>query len=81
MGFSRQQYWSGLSFPPLVGLPDLGTEPTSPMSPALAAGFFTTRATERVPFTSAFLAYRDSHEYLTVLWENKTEAPLDLLPV
>ena len=39
MGFSRQEYWSGLPFPPLGGLPNAGTEPTPP---ALAGGFFTT---------------------------------------
>ena len=26
MGFSRQQYWSGLPFPPPGDLPDLGIE-------------------------------------------------------
>ena len=41
MGFSRQGYWSGLPFPPPRGLPDPGTEPTSPVSCALAGGFFT----------------------------------------
>ena len=35
VGFSRQEYWNGLPFPPPGGLPDLGIEPTSPMSPAL----------------------------------------------
>ena len=29
MGFSREEYWSGLSCPPLGGLPDPGIEPTS----------------------------------------------------
>ena len=29
MGFSRQEYWSGLPFPPPGDLPDLGIEPTS----------------------------------------------------
>ena len=42
MGFSRQEYWSGLPFPPLQDLPNPGIEPTSPASPALAGGFFTT---------------------------------------
>ena len=42
MGFSRQEYWSGLSFPPPGDLPDPGMEPTSLMCPALAGGFFTT---------------------------------------
>ena len=30
MGFSRQEYWSGLSFPSPGDLPDPGTEPGSP---------------------------------------------------
>ena len=30
MGFSRQEYWSGLSFPSPGDLPDLGIKPTSP---------------------------------------------------
>jgi len=37
MGFPRQEYWSGLPFPPPVNLPDLGIKPASP---ALAGGFF-----------------------------------------
>ena len=35
MGFSRQEYWSGLPFPSPGDLPDPGTEPASPVSPAL----------------------------------------------
>ena len=44
LGFSRQEYWSGLPSPPPGNLPDPGIDPTSPGSPALAlAGrFFTT---------------------------------------
>ena len=30
MGFSRQEYWSGLSFPSPGDLPDAGIEPKSP---------------------------------------------------
>ena len=30
MGFFRQEYWSGLPFPPLRDLPNPGIEPTSP---------------------------------------------------
>ena len=30
MGFSRQEYWSGLPFPPPGDLPDPGIEPRSP---------------------------------------------------
>ena len=45
MGFSRQEYWSGLPCPPPGDLPDPGIEPTSLLSPALAGMFFTTSAT------------------------------------
>ena len=39
MGFSRQEYWSGLPFPSPGDLPDPGIKP---LSPALAGRFFTT---------------------------------------
>ena len=39
MEFPRQEYWSGLPFPPPGGLPDPGTKP---VSPALAGGISTT---------------------------------------
>ena len=35
MGFSRQEYWSGLPFPSPGDPPNLGTEPVSLVSPAL----------------------------------------------
>ena len=37
MGFSRQEYWSGLQFPPPGDLSDPGMEPASP---ALAGEYF-----------------------------------------
>ena len=45
MGLSRQEYWSGLSFPPPGDLLNPGIEPVSLLSPILAGGFFTTSAT------------------------------------
>ena len=45
MRFSRQEYWSGLEFPPPGDLADPGIEPTSPASPGLAGGFLTTSTT------------------------------------
>jgi len=39
MGFSKQEYWSGLPFPSPEDLPEPGIEPASP---ALEGGFFTT---------------------------------------
>ena len=45
LGFSRQEYWSGLPCPPPGDLPDPGIEPSSLASPTLASRFFTTSAT------------------------------------
>ena len=42
MEFSRQEYWSGLSFPTPGDLPYPRIEPESLASPTLAGGFFTT---------------------------------------
>ena len=45
MGFSKQEYWSGLPCLPPGDLPSPGIEPTSITSPALAGKSFTTSAT------------------------------------
>jgi len=45
MGFSRQEYWSGLPCPPPWDLSYPGIKPKSLAFPALAGRFFTTRAT------------------------------------
>ena len=37
MGFSGQEYWSGLPYSPPGGLPNSGIEPMSPKAPALQA--------------------------------------------
>ena len=47
--FSRQEYWSGLPFPSLVDLPDLGIEPMSLISPSLGGRFSTSSATWKAP--------------------------------
>ena len=45
IGFSRQEYWSGLPCPSPGELPDPEMESASLTSPALAGRFFTTSAT------------------------------------
>ena len=54
MGFLRQEYWSGLPFPPPAESSNPGIEPESP---ALAAGFFTTeppgKPSATLPFNQA----------------------------
>ena len=51
MGFSRQEYWGGLSCPLPRDLPSPGIEPMSLTSPVLARGFFTTHSMSLCPFT------------------------------
>ena len=53
MGFFRQEYWSGLPFPPPGGLPNPGIEPASLVSPVLAGEFFTTEPPGK-PFQDLF---------------------------
>ena len=50
MGFSSQEYWSGLPYPPPGDLPDSWTEPASLMSPALAVGYFPLEPPGKFPF-------------------------------
>ena len=54
MGFSRQEYWSGLPFPALGDLPYPGMELTSLTSPALAGRFFTASTTWETGIIAAF---------------------------
>ena len=49
MGFSRQEYWSGLPCPPPGDLSDPGIVPKCLTFPALAGVFFTTSATWEAP--------------------------------
>ena len=49
MGFSRQEYWSGLPCPPAGDLPNPVTEPATPVSPTLTGRFFTTSTTWETP--------------------------------
>ena len=41
VGFSRQEHWSAMPFPPPGDLPNAGSEPVSLTSHAVAGGFFT----------------------------------------
>ena len=70
MGFSRQEYWSGLLCPPPGNLPDLGTGPLSLTFPALAVEFFTTSATGEPPWVTIYsiqyLCRSSSRLYLVV---------------
>ena len=49
MGFSRQEYWSGLPYSPLGDLLGPGVKLTSLLSPALAVGLFAASTTWEAP--------------------------------
>ena len=49
IGFSRQEYWSGLPFPSPGALSDPGMEPTFLKSPALVGTAFFTTASSGKP--------------------------------
>ena len=49
LGPPRQEYWRGLPFSTPGDLPDPGIEPSSPMLPALAGGFFITEPPGKSP--------------------------------
>ena len=69
MGFSKQEYWSGLPCPPLGDLPNPGVEPTSLMSPALVGGFFTTSATWEAHGTAQLPSiFKCSLHFSNVVW-------------
>ena len=64
MGFSRQEYWSGLPCPLPGHLPDPEIERSSPASPILTSWFFTTSAPWEAPI---FLCAVHGHHLKTLL--------------
>jgi len=50
VGFSRQEYWSGLPFPTPGDLAEPGIKPAILASPAPARGFFTTKPLGKPPY-------------------------------
>ena len=57
MGFSRQEYWSGLSFPSPDHLPNPEMKPTSPASSALAGQFFATELPGKSPLMYIYYTF------------------------
>jgi len=57
MGFSRDEYWSGLPFSSLGDLPEPGilTQGSNLMLPGLAGGFFTSNTTWETPYNVNYI--------------------------
>ena len=69
MGFSRQEIWSGLPYPPPGDLPNPGIKPASFMSPSLADRFFITSSTWVWASVSASDSYAEPHGDNTGKWD------------
>ena len=54
MGFSRQEYWSGLPFPSPGDLPNPGVEQISHVFPALQADSLPTETLEKLNISNTF---------------------------
>ena len=72
MGFSWQEYWSGLPFPSPGDLPNPGIEPTSLMCPTFEGRFFTTSTAWGVAYQAIiclrfWLPTLDMSDYFMVL--------------
>ena len=65
MGFPRQEFWSGLPFPPPEDLPDPEVEPATLVSPALAG---------RLPLATP----GKPNSYTSVMEKNKMALPLQI---
>ena len=75
MGFSKQEYWSGLSCPPPGDLPNPRTKPTPLTSPALASRLFTTRATWEDPMLLLLLSCFSRVWLVETPWTAAYQAP------
>ena len=76
MGFSRQEYWSGLPYSPPGDLPNSGTESTSLMSP-LAGRFFTTSASWEAQIVTHLYKLRPKSTPLFTATSNHTFEQVD----
>ena len=74
MGFSRQECWSELPFPPPGDLPNPGLEPVSFTSPALAGRFLTT-STSNLDLDVKGLLHTESHTE-SQLWAFSISIPI-----
>ena len=63
MGFPRQEYWSGLSFPSPGSLPDWGIQHTSLATPELVGRFFTTEPPGKATILQFFFTKRDKYRF------------------
>ena len=73
MELSRQEYWSGLPFPPPGDLPDSGIEPTSLASHVsyIAGRFFTSTPPGKL-FYEEVTGKLGLHQVLVLVWDHRS---------
>ena len=71
MGFSSQEHWSKSSVPSPGNLPNIGIQPVSLASPALAGGFFTTSASWEALILRAYTSHLGSIILSEISWSEK----------
>ena len=67
LGLLRQEYWSGLLFPPPGGLPDPGMEP---VSPSLAGRFFATEPPGRFIWWLIHPQSDPQEKVISIMWSS-----------
>ena len=77
MGFPRQEYWSGLPFPPPGDLSDPGIKP---LSPALVGGRFTTEPPGKLNINRAIHGSGRKKVNQLTMWTVLTVFLVDLFP-
>ena len=66
VGFSRQEYWSGLPFSSPGDLPNTGNEPESPPSPALQANSLLLSNQAKMTLYFFLYFYFPNHVFITL---------------
>ena len=72
MGFSRQEYWSGLPHPPPRDLSDPGMHPLLPVSLVLQADSLPTGPPGKLGLIKEVIKITLPYFYLLVMWQGKT---------
>ena len=72
-GLSRQEYWSGLPYPPPGDLPDPGTEPMSPMTLALQESHSFPPSYHRSHYSRLVIYFKYSSVHMEIFFNLKIQ--------
>ena len=78
MASLRQEYWSGLPFSTPGDLPNPGNEPMSPVSLALALGFFQHCTNKKVVLKGSFKTKSQAIEHWKFVWHQRSNYGMNI---